>query len=158
MRNGLDLLRDVNVTLTVELGQCQLKLKDALALGADSVVQLDKLTDELLDVFVNGKAIAKGEIIAQGDRFGLRVVHLLNEEYESTPQPRSYRMPATSEPSAGHMDDYGAAGNGAQSAPQSAAPEEAPATPKPSAAELAAMAAAELGIEMGGDTAGEGNS
>ena len=53
-----------------------MKLKDVLALGEDSVVMLDRLTDELLDVHVNGKLIARGEIIAQGGRFGLRIVEL----------------------------------------------------------------------------------
>lgn len=50
-----------------------MKLKDVLTLGEESVVVLDRLTDELLDVMVNGKAIAKGEIVAQGNRFGLRI-------------------------------------------------------------------------------------
>ena len=75
-KTGLDLLRNVDVCLSVELGRCDIKLKDALALGEDSIVQLDRLTDELLDVFVNGKAIAKGEIVAQGNRFALKIVEL----------------------------------------------------------------------------------
>jgi flagellar motor switch protein FliN/FliY len=47
-----------------------------LSLGEESVVMLDRLTDELLDVLVNGKIIAKGEIVAQGNRFGLRIVEM----------------------------------------------------------------------------------
>lgn len=73
---SFDLLRDVDVRLSVELGRAEMKLKDVLALGEDSVVTLDRLTDELLDVMVNGKLIAKGEVVAQGDRFGLRIVEL----------------------------------------------------------------------------------
>ena len=73
---GFDLLKDVDVRLTVELGRTAMKLKDVLALGEDSVVMLDRLTDELLDVMVNGKLIAKGEIVAQGNRFGLRIVEM----------------------------------------------------------------------------------
>ncbi|MGB7407797.1 MAG: FliM/FliN family flagellar motor switch protein, partial [Pontixanthobacter sp.] len=57
-RPNLDLLRNVNVCLSVELGRVDMKLKDVLALGETSVVQLDRLTDELLDIYVNGKAIA----------------------------------------------------------------------------------------------------
>ena len=79
-KSGLDLLRNVDVCLTVELGRCQIKLKDVLSLGEDSIVQLDRLTDELLDVFVNGKAIAKGEIVAQGNRFALKIVELAGED------------------------------------------------------------------------------
>ena len=76
---GFDLLREVDVRLSVELGQTQMKLKDVLALGEDSVVMLDRLTDELLDVLVNGKLIARGEIIAQGNRFGLRIVEMAGQ-------------------------------------------------------------------------------
>jgi len=74
---SFDLLKDVDVRLSVELGRTDMKLKDVLALGEDSVVMLDRLTDELLDVLVNGTLIAKGEIVAQGNRFGLRIVELV---------------------------------------------------------------------------------
>jgi len=73
---GFDFLKDVDVRLSVELGRVDMKLKDVLALTEESVVALDRLTDELLDVSVNGKVIAKGEIVAQGNRFGLRIVEL----------------------------------------------------------------------------------
>lgn len=79
-RPNLDLLRNVNVCLSVELGRVDMKLKDVLALGETSVVQLDRLTDELLDIYVNGKAIAKGEIVAQGSRFALRIVEMVGED------------------------------------------------------------------------------
>ena len=71
-----DILKDVDVRLTVELGRTEMKLKDVLALTEESVVMLDRLTDELLDVMVNGKLIARGEVVNQGDRFGLRIVEL----------------------------------------------------------------------------------
>lgn len=73
---GFDLLREVDVRLSVELGKADMKLKDVLALGEESVVMLDRLTDELLDVLVNGKLIARGEIVAEGNRFGLRIVEM----------------------------------------------------------------------------------
>jgi flagellar motor switch protein FliN/FliY len=76
---GFDLLREVDVRLSVELGRTDMKLKDVLALGEDSVVMLDRLTDELLDVMVNGKLIARGEIVAQGNRFGLRIVEMAGQ-------------------------------------------------------------------------------
>jgi flagellar motor switch protein FliN/FliY len=77
---GFEFLKDVDVRLTVELGRTEMKLKDVLSLGEESVVMLDRLTDELLDVMVNGKLIARGEVVAQGDRFGLRIVELLGQE------------------------------------------------------------------------------
>ena len=80
---GFDFLKDVDVRLSVELGRTDMKLKDVLALSEESVVTLDRLTDELLDVTVNGKAIAKGEIIAQGNRFALRIVEIAGAREEA---------------------------------------------------------------------------
>lgn len=77
---GLEFLKDVDVRLTVELGRTEMKLKDVLSLSEESVVTLDRLTDELLDVMVNGKLIARGEVVAQGERFGLRIVELVGQE------------------------------------------------------------------------------
>ena len=82
---GFDFLKDVDVRLSVELGRADMTLKDVLSLGEDSLVMLDRLTDELLDVMVNGKAIAKGEIVAEGGRFGLRIVQLIGGEDASAP-------------------------------------------------------------------------
>ena len=76
---GFDFLKDVEVRLSVELGRTEMTLKDVLALGEESIVLLDRLTDELLDVHVNGKLIAKGEVVSEGGRFGLRIVELLGE-------------------------------------------------------------------------------
>jgi len=77
---GFDLLKDVDVRLTVELGRTAMKLKDVLSLGPDSVVMLDRLTDELLDVMVNGTLIARGEIVADNGRFALRIVELAGDD------------------------------------------------------------------------------
>ena len=77
---GYNFLKDVDVRLSVELGRAEMKLREVLALGQESIVMLDRLTDELLDVMVNGKMIAKGEIVAQGNRFGLRIVELAGSE------------------------------------------------------------------------------
>jgi flagellar motor switch protein FliN len=82
---GFDFLKDVDVRLTVELGRTTMKLKDVLGLTGESVVMLDRLTDELLDVMVNGKLIARGEVVAQGDRFGLRIVELAGSAGEDAP-------------------------------------------------------------------------
>ena len=73
---ALDFLRDIDVRLSVELGRADMKLRDVLSLGEESLVVLDRLTDELLDVMVNGKAIAKGEIVTEGGRFALRIVEM----------------------------------------------------------------------------------
>ena len=74
---GFDFLKDVDVRLSVELGRTDMTLRQVLALNEESVVMLDRLTDELLDVMVNGTPIAKGEVVAENGRFGLRIVELL---------------------------------------------------------------------------------
>jgi flagellar motor switch protein FliN/FliY len=85
---GFDLIKDVDVRLTVELGRTDMKLKDVLGLAADSVVVLDRMTDELLDVMVNGTLIARGEVVTQGERFGLRIVELVGQESGAPEEPR----------------------------------------------------------------------
>ena len=81
---GYDLLKDVGVRLSVELGRTEMRLKDVLSLGEDSVVMLDRLTDELLDVLVNGRLIGRGEIVAENNRFGLRIVELVGNDSAAT--------------------------------------------------------------------------
>lgn len=88
--NGFGLIHDIDVRLTVELGRAQMRLRDVLALAEDSVVMLDRLIDEPLDVMVNGKLIAKGEVIAEGNRFGLRILELAGAgRGESAPERRA---------------------------------------------------------------------
>lgn len=84
---GLDLIRDVDVSLTVELGRTRMALKDVLDLAEDSIVPLGRQVDELLDIYVNGKAIAKGEVVTEGNRFALRIVEMAGEQ--SGPRPAS---------------------------------------------------------------------
>ena len=80
MFSGLDLIRDVGVSLTVELGRASLPLARVLELTEDAVVPLDRQVDELFDVLVNGKLIAKGEVVADGNRFALRIVELATQQ------------------------------------------------------------------------------
>ncbi|MEE4289274.1 MAG: FliM/FliN family flagellar motor switch protein [Erythrobacter sp.] len=71
---------NVAVRLSVELGRVEMPLRDVLALGQGSVVPLNRLTDELLDITANGKVVAQGEVIAQDGRFAMRIVSLVGEE------------------------------------------------------------------------------
>jgi len=77
--DGFGLIQDIDVRLTVELGRSQMRLRDVLGLAEDSVVTLDRLVDEPLDVMVNGKLIARGEVVAEGNRFGLRILELVGD-------------------------------------------------------------------------------
>ena len=70
------LLQDVDVRLSVEVGATKLKLRELLAMGESSVVELDRFANELLDVLVNGTLIGRGEVVTVGDRFGIRITEL----------------------------------------------------------------------------------
>jgi flagellar motor switch protein FliN/FliY len=78
---------DVAVRLSVELGRTEMALRDVLSLGEGSTVTLDRLTDELLDVTANGRVIARGEVVAEKGRFGLRIVSLVGEDGKDVPPP-----------------------------------------------------------------------
>jgi flagellar motor switch protein FliN/FliY len=74
------LLQDVDVKLTVEIGSTTLTLRELLALSESSVIELDRAADELLDVFVNGTLIGRGEVVTVGDKFGVRMTELVAPE------------------------------------------------------------------------------
>lgn len=82
---------DVSVRLSVELGRTDMPLREVLSLGQGSVVALNRLTDELLDITANGKVIAQGEVITQGGKFALRIVNLVGEDPSA-----SFAAPSTS--------------------------------------------------------------
>ena len=95
--NGLGLIQDIDVRLTVELGRTQMRLCDVLELAEDSVVSLDRLTDEPLDVLVNGKLIARGEVIAEGNRFGLRILEVVGQQRQDRRAPPLRVEPVSAE-------------------------------------------------------------
>jgi len=71
------LLQDVDVKLSVEIGSTSLTLRELLALGEASVIELDRAANDLLDVFVNGTLIGRGEVVTVGERFGVRMTELI---------------------------------------------------------------------------------
>jgi flagellar motor switch protein FliN/FliY len=75
---NLDLLMDVDMKLTVELGRARLKFRDVLNLSSGSVVELAKLTSEPVDIMVNGALLATGEVVVVDDHFAVRITKLLN--------------------------------------------------------------------------------
>ena len=74
---NLDSLLDVGVKLTVELGNCQMPMRDLLQLAAGSVVQLDKPSDAPVDLYVSGKLFARGEVVVVEGRIGIRITELI---------------------------------------------------------------------------------
>lgn len=75
---NFDLLLDVPLEVTVEIGRSKLPLRELLALGPGSVVELSKLAGEPLDVLVNGKPIARGECVMANDKFGVRLTDIIS--------------------------------------------------------------------------------
>jgi len=64
---------DIPLVVTVELGRTRMLIGDLIQLGAGSVLELSKLADEPLDVYVHGKLVARGEAVVVNDRFGVRL-------------------------------------------------------------------------------------
>jgi flagellar motor switch protein FliN/FliY len=85
---NFELLLDVQMVLTVELGRTKKYVKDILSLGEGSIIELDKLAGEPVDLLVNGKLIAKGEVVVIDENFGVRVTDIVG------PAERLARMAA----------------------------------------------------------------
>lgn len=75
---SLDLLMDVLLLLTVELGRAELTVKQVLDLQKGSVVELDRIAGDAVDIFVNDHLIAKGEVVVVDDKFGVRITELVS--------------------------------------------------------------------------------
>ncbi|MEW5993899.1 MAG: flagellar motor switch protein FliN, partial [Candidatus Zixiibacteriota bacterium] len=78
--NNLDLLMDINLPVSIELGRTRMPLNDILALGPGSVVELNKLAGEPVDVMVNQKQVARGEVVVIDEYFGVRITQLMTPE------------------------------------------------------------------------------
>lgn len=77
---SLRVLENIGVRLTVEVGRTELTIRDLLRLSEGSVIELDRLAGDPLDVFVNGTPIAKGEVVMVGERFGIRFGQIIDPE------------------------------------------------------------------------------
>ena len=75
---NISLILDVPMTLTVELGRTTQLVQDILGLGEGSIIELDKLAGEPVDLLVNGKLIAKGEVVVIDENFGVRVTDIVS--------------------------------------------------------------------------------
>lgn len=75
--NNLDMILDIPVNLTVELGRTKIAIRNLLQLAQGSVVELDGLAGEPMDVLVNGCLIAQGEVVVVNDKFGIRLTDII---------------------------------------------------------------------------------
>ena len=77
---NLDLIMDVRLMLTLEVGRARISVRNLLALTQGSVVELDKLAGEPLDVLVNGTLVAHGEVVVVNEKFGIRLLDVVSPE------------------------------------------------------------------------------
>jgi flagellar motor switch protein FliN/FliY len=75
---NLDVILDVPVTLSLEVGRTRLPIRSLLQLNQGSVVELERSTGEPLDVFVNGTLVAHGEVVVVNDKFGIRLIDVVS--------------------------------------------------------------------------------
>ncbi|MET0311184.1 MAG: flagellar motor switch protein FliN [Burkholderiaceae bacterium] len=85
-REDIDMVLDIPVQLTVELGRTRIPIKHILQLAQGSVIELDALAGEPMDVLVNGFLIAQGEVVVVNDKFGIRLTDII------TPSERMRRL------------------------------------------------------------------
>ena len=77
---NLKVLENIEVKLTVEVGSTEMKIRDLLKLNEGSVVELERLAGDPLDILANGVKIARGEVVMVGERFGIRFTEVTNPE------------------------------------------------------------------------------
>ena len=75
--SSIELLRDVDLNVKIELGRSRMLVEDVLKLGEGSVVELDKLAGDPVDVFVNDRLVARGEVLVLNDNFCVRVNEIM---------------------------------------------------------------------------------
>ena len=75
---NLDVLLDVPVTITLEVGRARIPIRNLLQLNQGSVVELERVAGEPLDVYVNGTLVAQGEVVVVNERFGVRLTEVVS--------------------------------------------------------------------------------
>ncbi|MGU3415889.1 flagellar motor switch protein FliN [Enterobacteriaceae bacterium C23F] len=86
LSDEMNLILDIPVKMTVELGRTKMTIKELLRLSQGSVVSLDGLAGEPLDILINGYLIAQGEVVVVSDKFGIRITDII------TPSERMHRL------------------------------------------------------------------
>jgi flagellar motor switch protein FliN/FliY len=79
-KENIDMLLDIELDVTIELGKANLSIKRILEMGPGSIIELDKMAGEPVDLLVNNKVVAKGEVVVVDENFGIRIVSLVSPE------------------------------------------------------------------------------
>jgi flagellar motor switch protein FliN/FliY len=74
----INFLLDIPLVVMIEIGRTKMLIKDLLQLGQGSVIELDKMVGEPMEVFVNGKMIARGEVVVINEKFGIRLTDIIS--------------------------------------------------------------------------------
>ena len=91
---GLGRVRDIPLEVTVELGRTRLLIRDILDLSAGSIIELDKIAGEPVDLFANGMLVARGEVIVIDDNFGVRVTEIITAKERGTSEKEAHARAA----------------------------------------------------------------
>lgn len=75
---SLDALMDVSMPVVIEIGRASLTVQEVLQLGAGSVIQLDRVVGEPVDIYVSDRKLAQGEVVVVGEHFGVRITRVLS--------------------------------------------------------------------------------
>ena len=75
---ALEALLDVSMPVSIEIGRARMTVQDVLQLGNGSVIQLDRVVGEPVDVYISDRKLAQGEVVVVGDRFGVRITRVLS--------------------------------------------------------------------------------
>ncbi len=81
---ALSMLYDLSMPVAIELGRTRMSVQDILSLGRGSVIQLDRLAGEPIDVFVGDRRFAEGEVVVVGEQFGVRITRILSKHGHPT--------------------------------------------------------------------------
>jgi flagellar motor switch protein FliN len=76
----IDFILDVTLQVTVEVGRARMTIQDLLQLGQGSVMELEKLAGEPLDIYINGKQVARGEAVIVNEKFGVRLTDIISPD------------------------------------------------------------------------------
>ncbi len=86
---SLSMLYDLSMPVAIELGRTRMSVQDILALGRGSVIQLDRLAGEPIDVFVGDRRFAEGEVVVVGEQFGVRITRILSKGGHAAPEAKA---------------------------------------------------------------------
>ncbi len=78
--HNIDLILDLSLDVSVEVGRCRMSIQDLLQLGQGSVIELTKLAGEPLDVYINDRHVARGEAVIVNEKFGVRITDIVSQE------------------------------------------------------------------------------